>query len=232
MGMMSHDIAPASQHATTLPGGLEDEAYAELRQALIFGVFAPGDRLSIRGVAARLDLSPMPTRAAIRRLVSERALDTTAAGTAVVPSLSRAEFVELTGLRSQLETHALELAAANMTPELLAHLKAQMVAFAEAKRAGDPVATRRADTEFLFALFRTAESPLLLGFIETLWLRRSPLFWEARWVLLGASSLHARHEDILAALSAGDVAGAKAALASDIASTAEVLLAELPFEGV
>lgn len=211
-------------------GALEEEAYAALRHALLFGGFAPGDRLSIRGVAARLELSPMPVRAAIRRLVSERALDTTAAGTAVVPRLTRAGFEELTGLRVQLEPHALALAAPRITPEQVAAVQGHLDAFAAAKAAGDPAATQRADTEFLFALFAAAESPLLLSFIESLWLRRGPLFWEARWVLLSASTLHARHEDILAALREGDGAAAAAALAADITRTAEVLLEAHAFE--
>ncbi len=213
----------------TPPGALEEEAYAALRHELIVGGFAPGDRLSIRGAADRLGLSPMPVRAAIRRLVSERALDTTAAGTAIVPRLSRAEFTELAGLRAQLEPHALTLAAPRLGPKTLGALDAQLDAFAHAKAAGDPVGTQRADTEFLFTLFRAAEAPLVLSFIETLWLRRSPLFWEARWVLLGTSSLHARHADILAALRAGDADAAAAALAADIERTAEVLLTEHPF---
>lgn len=215
---------------TTPAGGLEDEAYAALRHELIVGGFAPGDRLSIRGVANRLELSPMPTRAAIRRLVSERALDTTAAGTAVVPRLSRAQFTELTGLRGKLEPHALTIAAPLLTQPQFGTLERALAQFEAAKLAGDPVGTQRADTEFLFTIFRAADSPLLLSFIETLWLRRSPLFWEARWVLLGTRSPHARHADILTTLRAGDTQGAALALAADIEHTAQVLLTEHPLE--
>lgn len=225
-------MTPTPEPSSSAPaqaGALEEEAYAALRHALLFGGFAPGERLSIRGVATRLDLSPMPVRAAIRRLVSEHALDTTPAGTAVVPHLTREQFRELTGLRERLEPHALELAAPHLAEPELAALQGHLEAFAAAKAAGDPAATQRADTEFLFTLFRAAHSPLLLGFIESLWLRRGPLFWEARWVLLSTSSLHARHADILAALRDGNVAGASAALAADIERTAEVLLASHPF---
>jgi hypothetical protein len=67
----------------------------------------------------------------------------------------------------------------------------------------------RKDREFLFGLYRQAGAPMLLGMIEALWLRRGPLFWEARWALMARPPEAAhRHEAILAALRRGDGEGA------------------------
>ncbi|PDT43741.1 transcriptional regulator, partial [Sinorhizobium fredii] len=77
---------------TTAAGALEEEAYRLIRSSLINGAFTPDSNLSIRGVCAALSLSPMPVRAALRRLVNERALDAKPSGTAVVPRMTRREF--------------------------------------------------------------------------------------------------------------------------------------------
>ncbi|PDT44417.1 transcriptional regulator, partial [Sinorhizobium fredii] len=82
------DIASSA----TAAGALEEEAYRLIRSSLINGDFTPDSKLSIRGVCAALSLSPMPVRAALRRLVNERALDAKPSGTAVVPRMTRREF--------------------------------------------------------------------------------------------------------------------------------------------
>ena len=56
---------PATDDAQPATPALEEQAYRRLRQALVEGVFAPGDKLSIRRVAAGLGTSPMPARTMI-----------------------------------------------------------------------------------------------------------------------------------------------------------------------
>lgn len=210
------------------PGLLEEDAYNRIRKAIISGSYSPGDKLSIRGVSANLSVSPMPARAALRRLISEHALDATASGTAFVPRLSRGEFQELTLMRLQLEPLALRLAAVHVSDDLIDKLGTWVRLHEDALLAGDPKLMQQADTGFLFALYSLSNSPLLLGFIESLWLRRSPLFWEARWALLGSNAGRAphRHGEIIAALRAGNVIAAENFLIDEI-QTASVFLLEV-----
>lgn len=211
-------------------GGLEETAYQRLKQALLVGMFGQGARLSIRGVSDTLGLSPMPVRAAIRRLVHEKALDTTRAGTAVVPHLKRREFEDLTLIRIRLEPLALELAAPRLTTQSIQRLGTLVREHDSARLSSDPVNAQHADTEFLFEIYRAADSPLLLRYIEGLWLRRSPLFWEARWILMGNSVGRVlRHQEIADALGAGEVATACRLLTDEIRVTADLLLAEFDF---
>ncbi|MFC7554888.1 GntR family transcriptional regulator [Pseudoroseomonas wenyumeiae] len=106
--------ASAITDVTESAPSLEERAYDSIRRALMGGTFVPGDRLSIRQVAAALGTSPMPARAALQRLVAEQVLEVLPSGTAVVPLLTRASFIELRAIRAQLEPLAASLAAPNM----------------------------------------------------------------------------------------------------------------------
>jgi DNA-binding GntR family transcriptional regulator len=208
---------------------LDEQAYRRLRQALVEGVFAPGERLSIRRLAAALGTSTMPARTALRRLASEQALDLMPSGTAIVPRLTRAAFTELTDMRIALETLALQRAGPLMDAPQYAALTALVAAGHAARLDGNAEAFLRADREFLSTIYRNAGAPMLLGVIEALWLRRGPLFWEARWLLLGRRDGAERHAEILDALQAGDSAKAKAELRLEIESARDFLLQELRF---
>ncbi|MCR0985134.1 GntR family transcriptional regulator [Roseomonas populi] len=195
---------------------LEEVAYHRLREALGSGTFLPGDRLSIRRVAAALGMSSMPARTALRRLAAEKALELLPSGTAIVPHLTRAAFVELSAVRAELEPLAIRLAAPRLVPSALDELGALIGAHDDARSRGDAEAVLRHDRDFLFRVYRAADAPMLLGLIETLWLRRGPIFWQLRWVSLASGGMRHRHEEILAALRTGDGEAASAALRREI----------------
>jgi len=218
------DLAPREG---TLP--LEEQAYAHLRRALVEGVFAPGDKLPIRRIADALGTSPMPVRSALRRLAAERALDVLPSGTAVVPRLTRAAFAELSTIRAALEPLAVQLAAARLDKPALGALDTLLAAHWTAREEGSPEAFLRADRDFLFTLYRASGAPMLLDMIEALWLRRGPIFWEARWLLAHRGGLAHRHEQMLSALRERRGDDAAAELRLEIESATAFLLAHLRF---
>ncbi len=215
------------------PGlSLEEQAYRSLRAALMGGAFLPGDRLSIRQLAAALGTSPMPARAALGRLVSEQVLEVLPSGTAAVPRLTRRAFIELTEIRARLEPLAASLAAAAIDAAGLRAVDALLGPLDAAAEIGiEPMLV--ANRDFMFAVYRAAGAPMLLSIIETLWLRRGPLYWGAR------ASFSAwpgrlptrRHKAVAAALHARDGAAAGAAILEEIRITTDFLLRELRFEG-
>jgi DNA-binding FadR family transcriptional regulator len=54
---------------------LNDRVYRELKNSIMAGSLKPGSELTLRSVADALGTSLMPVRDAMRRLVSERALE-------------------------------------------------------------------------------------------------------------------------------------------------------------
>jgi DNA-binding GntR family transcriptional regulator len=93
------------------PASLQQRVYENLRNSLIGGRFAPGKVLSLRRIAAANGVSPMPVREAVKRLISEGAIELLPNRTIAVPKLRRRDFMELTRVREMLEGHAAELAA-------------------------------------------------------------------------------------------------------------------------
>ena len=53
---------------------IQVQVYQRLREALFTGMFAPGQSLTIRGLADSLGTSSMPVRESLQRLVAEHAL--------------------------------------------------------------------------------------------------------------------------------------------------------------
>jgi DNA-binding GntR family transcriptional regulator len=222
---------PASAITNTAEStpSLEERAYDSIRHALMSGTFVPGDRLSIRQVAAALGTSPMPARAALQRLVAEKVLEVRPSGTAVVPLLTRASFTELRTIRAQLEPLAASLAAPQIDKPALRRLEGWIESLEASLARGDMEAVLTQNQHFMFEIYRAARSPMLLGFIETLWLRRGPMYWGARDALLRWKAPFTRHKAAVAALRLGDGVAAGAAIRDEIVSTTDFLLAEIHF---
>jgi DNA-binding GntR family transcriptional regulator len=208
---------------------LEEQAYRRLRRALMEGVFTPGQKLSIRRIAAALGTSPMPARTALRRLAAEQAVDVLPSGTAVVPRLTRAAFKELGAIRAELEPLAVRLAAPMIDSALHAELTEIVRVGRVAREANNAEEVLRADRQFLFTLYHAAAAPMLLGIIEALWLRRGPHFWDARWIIIGRVPAANRHVEILDALRTRDGSRASAELKAEIESTTAYLLDRMRF---
>ena len=105
------------------PGGeretLQRRTYETLRMALMGGVFALGQEVTLRSLAAALGTSAMPVREAIGRLITERALVMLPNRTVIVPRMTRGRCIELFQARQALERLAAEAACARATSELI-----------------------------------------------------------------------------------------------------------------
>ncbi|MQX41869.1 GntR family transcriptional regulator [Sinorhizobium meliloti] len=208
---------------------LEDQAYRQIRRALVEGDFAPGQKMPIRGIASELGTSPMPVRTALRRLISEQALDVLPSGTAIVPRLTRSSFAKLGMVRAALEPLAVKMAASNLDRSTQERLAELLQKEQNARASGDPVQLLRADRQFLLALYEHCQTPMLLAMIEATWLRRGPHFWEARWLIIGRSPSGSKHADILRAVASQDSDGAAQILKEEIEGTTSYLLERMSF---
>ena len=209
---------------------LRDRVYEELRGALMEGKFRPGEPLKLRVVAEAVGTSLMPVREALRRLVAERALSDDGR-TMVVPFPTAEQFSDVLDTRLQLEPFAAGLAAERLTARELAEIeKLTARMFAATKR----VDYLRFNRQFHFAIYRAADRPFLLSLVESLWLHIGPLLshlLEAGGAFRTDDEQVARaraaHDRILDALGRGDRAAATQAMADDIASGRDEIVAQL-----
>ncbi|MCE8458046.1 GntR family transcriptional regulator, partial [Rhodovulum sulfidophilum] len=78
---------------------------------LLSGALRPRDRLSMRDLADRLEVSMMPVREAVSRLAASGALEVSPKRAVMVPLMTAAEFADLTLVRMLNEGQAARLAA-------------------------------------------------------------------------------------------------------------------------
>jgi DNA-binding GntR family transcriptional regulator len=202
---------------------LHGRVYAELRNALMSGRFAPGSLVSLRMLASLLGTSPMPVRAAINRLIAEQALEMRANRTVAVPILTHRQFLDLTELRILLEGRAARLAARNTNDALLKTLADLSDRAAVAGQRQQMQVALRLNRDFHFTLYAAAESQMLQQMIEMLWLQAGPLLHltlaetPARW-----NGQH--HFEILDALREQDLEGVARGIKADISVSSDYIL--------
>src|ERR1700735_541244 len=89
--------------------------YQQLRQAIMSGRFAPGQPLSLRGVAEAVGSSTMPVRAALTRLRAEGALIDGPGRALMVPPMTIELIEELRDVRIALEGCVAKRAASRVS---------------------------------------------------------------------------------------------------------------------
>ena len=204
--------AEASQNAPTLYA----QVYSAVREALLSGLLAPGELLSLRVVAAALGISPMPVREALGRLMIEGALESLPNRAFRVPFVTAKQFRELLLMRVRLETLACEHASVRAGAHELLSLRRYFEELTTAASTKSDVANYLfAHRRFHFEIYKLADMPKLYTAIETLWLRMGPLFNEAS-VTFDYNEERKYHAELLRALELSDPKAAAVAIENDL----------------
>jgi DNA-binding GntR family transcriptional regulator len=184
-------------------------AYTALREAIIHGELAPGERVVIDDLARRFDVSIIPIREALRLLESEGLIVSVAhTGTSVAP-VSRQLVVEVFALLEGLETVSARAAATAATPRDLAALGRLVTRMDRALAAGRPSAWAELNTEFHLAISRLSGMPMvdqMLGRALDHWDRVRRFFFTGVFTRR-ADAAQREHHRMLAQLEARDVDG-------------------------
>lgn len=197
---------------------LSAQAYQQIRKALMIGAFKPGERLSGRDLAARLGTSLTPVREALLQLVAEGVLESRTGQSIMVPTLARADYLELRDIRVEVEGLGAARAAARVDADAIARLEelhAHLVQAKSERRFDDAL---RWNEAFHLELARASGMPRLVRVVESLWAQSGPflnfLYGEGDGAAAG-EALHG-HVQVIQALKAGDPHAASEAIANDI----------------
>lgn len=199
---------------------MADRVYAQLREAIMTGRFAPGQLLSLRGVAEAVGSSTMPVRAALTRLQAEGALIDGVGRALMVPPMTLDLLEELRDVRIALEGCVAARAASRMTRPHLDALQAIFDVMDARVEAGDVAGYLRSNFQFHIAIYTHGASEITLATIQNLWMRIGPFL-----NLVAPDIPHMRqsmdaHRKIVEALWRGDGEGARAGIAQDIGDAA------------
>jgi DNA-binding GntR family transcriptional regulator len=202
---------------------LRDQAYVQLRKAILSGPIRPGTVLVQEQLAEQLGISRTPVRDALDRLASEGLVVRSPGGRIRVAPFSGEELREKYAVRQTLEMLALRLAAPNLPGEPLEQLQAQVEAMRGAITAGDTQRVIAAGAQFHDTIYAACGNAYLRQLLTSLneTIRR---YRNAAIDLPGrAAETLGEHERICRCLAAGDVSGAEAAMGEHIAHSQQRL---------
>jgi DNA-binding GntR family transcriptional regulator len=192
-----------------------ERVYRSLRQQVMHGELAPGQALTLRGIARSFQVSMTPAREAVRRLVAEGAFTLSSSGRISTPELSPERIEELAAIRALLEPEMASRALPRAHFALIDRLAAINALNAEAVTKQDTVAYVRTNLEFHRTLYLRAQTPAMLAMCETVWLQLGPTM-RAVYARLRRNEPPQHHRMILAALRAGDEPGLRLAIRTDV----------------
>lgn len=217
MNNLAEFVTPARKET------LQQVVYQQLCRLILQGRIEPGQSVTVATLSEALNVSPMPVREAISRLMASGALTTVSGRSIGVPQLSIDDFNDLKNVRIETECVALRWAIENRTDQFLEKLELLLVGLVEAEKLADNPGFIDLNYQFHFAIYEQAGSPILLKVIQNLWLRISPYFH-----LLDAKGhlkiSNETHKKLVRAIQNGDVTKAQVALKTDITRAYEKLI--------
>jgi DNA-binding GntR family transcriptional regulator len=217
VGAVGNDVAALGAIADSVRGTfqtVEEMTQSFIREAILQGVFRPGQRLNLDIIAESLGVSRMPVRAGLRQLETEGLVQINRYRGATVSVLRADEIAEIYELRILLESYLLKLAIKGMDDELLHRLETIARSLDEAKEPG-------AQLEYRYQLYETlyqrANRPRALAQVTSL---RGSV---GRYLLLQRVDEHHGHEQLIGFLRARDTRGATSWLSKHLAKVSTKL---------
>jgi DNA-binding GntR family transcriptional regulator len=189
--------------------------FRALRRAIMTGHFPPGQAVTIRGLAESMNVSAMPVRDALRRLVAERALELLDNRRVRVPSMTTERFDELLTARIALETEAAARALPLIDETRLHELHAIDDRINRADAEGAPDTVVEQNFHFHHTLYTARPGSIFVPLIESVWLQTGP-FMRVALEETPSNDPIDRHIEALAAIANRDPATLRRAIEADI----------------
>jgi DNA-binding GntR family transcriptional regulator len=205
---------------------LADRAYRQLRSAIAAGELAPGDKVTERGMAERLEISPTPVREALRRLELDGLIERIGPRTVLVAAIRDAAVDDLAEVEVGLRGLVARFAARHATAAQLDALDAildraddLLILLKDRGRQGQPAdrhvtALLDAVQEFNDTVEACAHNPVLIRMLEQSRVFSRPRRRELLLKMVAADDTfglerYTSHRALVRALRAGDSAAAE-----------------------
>src|SRR6266702_67597 len=146
---------------------LAEQAYQAIREGIATGLFSPGERVTERGLATRLNVSATPVREALRRLEQEGLIERVSARELRVVDHSSGTLRELLLTGAALRAMEAQFATHKITDAALDRMAALVEALASGGEMDTPERMRIA-RGFDLEIERAADNPTLRSMIVSL----------------------------------------------------------------
>ena len=147
---------------------LRDVVFNTLRQAILKGELAPGERLMEIQLAERLGVSRTPIREAIRKLELEGLVLMIPRKGAEVAKISEKSLRDVLEVRRSLEELAIELACQRMLPDAVEELEQRQEEFKHAVLNGNPMEIAETDEAYHDVIYKGTCNDRLIQMINNL----------------------------------------------------------------
>ncbi|WP_337189690.1 GntR family transcriptional regulator [Aurantiacibacter rhizosphaerae] len=194
---------------------VQQRVYNQLRTDILLGRIAPGEPLTIRGLAQRLDVSAMPIREALRQLATERAVELLGNRRIRIPIMSPQRFDDLVVARIALETEAASSCLDYVDDALIEKLVAYDAEVDKGIAARDYDHWLASNFAFHRTLYSAQPESVFLPLIESIWLQIGP-FLRLALMHFGPELSIDRHAEALDAMRNRNRPGLRIAIEADI----------------
>ncbi len=206
---------------------LEERVYHALRAKVIARELTPGTLLTIRQVAAALEVSPTPVRDALRHLMSDGLLRDRGRLGAEVVGLTARDVTDIFGARAAFESYAVRMLLLEGTEKTLAEMQRILAAWPSTLTGDIQEDLRRTaalDGDFHHALVAGTGNLRLLQLYESLSTHLSLIRFFHPQVVHRAETNHHEHQAIARAVQDGDPDLAVAAVLAHITNSRDDIL--------
>lgn len=206
-------ITEAGPRVAGLPA--HELIYRKLRDLVLFGDLAPGQAVTIQGLTERLNAGMTPVREAIRRLISQGALEFQGNRRVCVPTLTANNIMELIQIRQWVDPYLARAAVPHATAENIGRLIKLDKALDTAIARGDLRGYLELNYAFHVCFYQMAKAPIMADLAKGLWLRFGP---SLRVVCgrMGTQNVPDNHKVFLEALERADAEAAVRAIFDDV----------------
>ena len=210
---------------------LADQAYQSIREGIATGLFKAGERVTERGLAARLDVSPTPVREALRRLEQDGLVERDLPGELRVVEHSSGTLHGSPTTGAVLRALEARFATSKITDAALDRMESIVDSLAADYDRLDGDELRRMAREFDLEIEQAAVNPTLRGVIESLAVVGQERVTRAVQSMREHADLGQRRlqgqRDILAALRSRDPEAVERVFRDNVTTSIDVLLGDL-----
>ncbi len=188
---------------------LRDIVFNTLRQAILKGELAPGERLMEVSLAQKLGVSRTPVREAIRKLELEGLVLMIPRKGAEVARISEKSLRDVLEVRRGLEDLAVELACERITQNQIMELRKANVQFENSLTSNDVTAIAEADERFHEIIYKATGNDKLIQVINNI--KEQMYRYRLEYIKDNAKrqDLVSEHKAIVIALEQGNLLEAK-----------------------
>lgn len=204
---------------------LIEQTYAQLREDILSGRLAPGEKLLIEHLKDRYEVGAGTLREALSRLVSEAMVSAAGQRGFTVAPITLEDLMDLTHVRVRIETEALRTSIRQGDDSWRRRLRAayeQVSALEQPLLPQNIARWEAANAEFHEALLAACESPWTLRLVQQL-TQHGERYRRYAIGLPSSRDVHAEHALIFESAMAGQDARAALALETHIRATPELI---------